>query len=342
MARTAVKGPEILWRQVRDATIDTLSGKSGGQYDIRLTRPAGIEDFFTGLPRLKANEMGGYSVDVPLQAATTPISVPETTIEVAYLGPRSKRKDWRIPSQRPTNAYPLWRKGVGLLDTTRSGEDYVVLVRDGVGRFHARWVRAEDLAKLPAGLTTKIKEKDVGVARLNQLTWAVVAEVLHIAAPVEGATGGSAGEGAQVESVAVEGGEVEGYEVATAATVKQARRREHDLVKKFRDHLEAQGCEVRRNKITLPGGGGSMYTDVYNETRRHLIEAKAAAGRGDVRMAIGQLADYGRFVPDAERRAVLLAEKPSEDLLALIESCDLGAIWQVEGSFEDNAHGELV
>jgi hypothetical protein len=81
---------------------------------------------------------------------------------------------------------------------------------------------------------------------------------------------------------------------------------------------------------------------VYNETREHLIEAKAGATRGDVRMAIGQLADYGRFVPAAKRRAVLLAEKPAADLLALIESCGLGAIWRHEDSFEDNADGEFV
>lgn len=359
MATTASgKGAQILWRQVLDATIDTLSGASRGQYDIRLAGPAGIEDFFEGLPKTKPNAMGGYSVAVPLEATATPISVPATEIEVAYLGPRSRRNDWRIPSQRPSTAYPLWRKGTGLLNTTKTKEDFVVLMKDRLGAFHARWVRAADLAKLPRGLATKMQENAAGVATLNQPTWSVVAEVLHIAASAGAGGGGmspgggggeTAGEPApsgeeepKVESVPVEGGEVEGYEVATVATVKQARRREHELVNKFKEHLEAQGCEVTRNKIMLPSGAGSMYTDVFNVTRKHLIEAKAGASRGDVRMAVGQLADYGRFVPEAKRRAVLLAEKPDDDLLSLIESCDLGAIWKDGETFKDNSDGEFV
>ncbi|MFH9888565.1 hypothetical protein ACH4OQ_28410 [Streptomyces luteogriseus] len=43
-------------------------------------------------------------------------------------------------------------------------------------------------------------------------------------------------------------------------------------------------------------------------------------------MAIGQLADYGRFV-EYSIRAVLVPSKPREDLLALAESQGCAVIW---------------
>ena len=42
-----------------------------------------------------------------------------------------------------------------------------------------------------------------------------------------------------------------------------------------------------------------------------------------MRMAIGQLADYARFV-DAEQRIVLMPEKPRPDLVALAASQEVG------------------
>lgn len=342
MARhPSTAAPKLLWRLVLEATIDTLAGRSRGQYHIGLARPTGIEAFFEGLPRV-STPLGGYTIEVPLAPATKPIPVPASKIEVAYLGPESRRRDWRIPSQRPATAYPLWRRGIGLLDATRPGEDYVVLVRAS-GVFHARWLRGSDLEGLPAALVTRLRDSTHGVESLNERAWSAVAETLHLPESTAEAPENLAQQRRSlVESVPIEGGQAEGYEVSTAATVKRARRRERELVRRFEKHLKSRGCNVTRNRITPTAAPRSMYTDLFNQTRGHLIEAKASAERNDIRMAIGQLADYGRFVPAETRHAVLLGERPEPDLLELLESCGLGAIWWDGDSFQDSAGGEFI
>jgi hypothetical protein len=334
--------PQILWRLVLKATIDTLAGRSRGQYDIRLARPAGIEEFFAGLPRRDTN-LGGYTVDVPIAAATRPIAVPATSLSVAYLGPESRRRDWRIPSQRPTTAYPLWRKGTGLLDSTKSKEDFVVLIRDPDGEFHARWLRRDAVSLLPPSLAARMSVGTAGVEALNAPTWRAVATLFEIKAREDGIRREPAGtSGSHAEAVPVEGGEVEGYDVLSSTTVRRAKRRERELVRAYTKHLQARGDVVSRNKISVPGGAGNMFSDVFNETRGHLIEAKAGTARNDIRMAIGQLADYARFIPEVRRRAVLLGSRPDADLLALLDSQGIAAVWRAGDAFEDDAGGAFI
>jgi hypothetical protein len=198
---------ELLWRKVLEATIDTLEGRSRGQYDIRLARPEGIERFFSGLPRTPETPLGGYDVTVPLAAASTPIPVPETPLSVAYIGPKSQRVDWRIPSQRPDSAYPLWRRGVGLLPGTPSGQDYVVLLRDPEGRFHARWLRGTGLATLPQTLVARLEKGTAGVERLSTLEWEAVRDLFDLeieaitaAVPATPAAADAAGESYRAEA----------------------------------------------------------------------------------------------------------------------------------------------
>jgi hypothetical protein len=171
---------ELLWRRVLQATIDTLEGRSRGQYDIRLTRPTGIENFFAGLPRSPPSDLGGFEVDVPLAAASSPRTVPEMALTVAYIGAGSTRKDWRVPSQRPETAYPLWRPGTGLLPGTPPGQDYVVLIRDPLDRFHARWLRGVDLPALPLGLRNRMEDGDAGVEHLTTAEWTGVRDLLGL------------------------------------------------------------------------------------------------------------------------------------------------------------------
>ena len=200
--------PQLLWRKVLGATIDTLRGESRGQYDIRLAKPEGIHEFFAGLPR-QPTDLGGYNVQVPLEATVAPIPVPPTSIEVAYIGPESRRDDWRIPSQRPETAYPLWRMGTGLLPGTDAGEDLVVLIRDPADRFHARWLRADDLYRLPEDIRERMIKGTAGVEQLGSSEWAEIAEVLEIGdpvaieEPVPKETADSAGEAYRQEDEAV-------------------------------------------------------------------------------------------------------------------------------------------
>ena len=80
-----------------------------------------------------------------------------------------------------------------------------------------------------------------------------------------------------------------------------------------------------------------MLSDLYDQTRQNLIEAKGTGSREAVRMAIGQLADYGRFTPKDTATAVLLPERPRQDLEALLRSQGISSVWQVGSGFDDNA-----
>jgi hypothetical protein len=180
---------ELLWRKVLEATIDTLEGRSRGQYDIRLGRPEGIERFFAGMPRTPETPLGGYDVAVPLAAASAPVAVPETILSVAYIGPESRRADWRIPSQRPDTAYPLWRRGVGLLPGTPPGQDCVVLLRDPENRFHARWLRGTTLATLPQALVVRLEKGTAGVERLSTPEWEAVRDLFDLEIEATSAAG---------------------------------------------------------------------------------------------------------------------------------------------------------
>jgi hypothetical protein len=46
-------------------------------------------------------------------------------------------------------------------------------------------------------------------------------------------------------------------------------------------------------------------------------------------MAVGQLADCARLVDPPPKRAILVAEKPRDDLLRLAESENIAVVWIV-------------
>lgn len=170
---------QLLWRKVLNATIDTLRGRSSGQYDIRLARPEGIEEFFAGLPRTYT-DLGGYNIQVPIAATTAPVPTAATSLTVAFIGPESERRDWRIPSQRPETAYPLWRLGVGLRHDTESGTDFIVMVRDSHGIFHARWLAGDRLELLPRELVSAMRVANSGVVQIDDLEWSAVRAALDL------------------------------------------------------------------------------------------------------------------------------------------------------------------
>jgi hypothetical protein len=171
----------LLWRKVLKATIDTLEGHSRGQYHIGLPRIAGIQGFFGGLPQTGQTAKGGFDVVVPLEAAPAPLSVPPATIVVSYIGSGSERADWRIRSQRPETAYPLWRPGVGLRPGTPSGRDFVVIVRDPAGRFHARWLYGAQLARLPFAFAERMRSRrTAGIEQLDPAAWGALAKLLTL------------------------------------------------------------------------------------------------------------------------------------------------------------------
>jgi hypothetical protein len=112
----------------------------------------------------------------------------------------------------------------------------------------------------------------------------------------------------------------------------EAERRESGLVQSLATHLRGRDHKVCRLQIVPKGEYKPLFTDLYDETADVLVEAKGSVTRENIRMAIGQLADYARFVPTA-RKTVLLPSRPRPDLEELLRSEAIDVIWAAEGGF---------
>jgi hypothetical protein len=145
-----------------------------------------------------------------------------------------------------------------------------------------------------------------------------------------------------VAEVPVEEHHTERALVNPSGKQREAERREQPLVLAYRAYLEARGSVVIRLKIQPAGEAKPLYSDLYDQTRNNLVEAKGTGTRDTIRMAVGQLADYGRFINPAPARAVLLRERPRADLETLLLSQNLHVIWQDGRTFQDNADGSFV
>ncbi len=106
------------------------------------------------------------------------------------------------------------------------------------------------------------------------------------------------------------------------------------LAERFRAYLERHGRKVRRYRI-IPNGSTTLYSDLADVTDNVLYEAKGSPDRMSVRLALGQVLDYGRFVKGS-RLAVLLTEPPAADLVELLEVHDVGCVVETgQGAFID-------
>jgi hypothetical protein len=136
-----------------------------------------------------------------------------------------------------------------------------------------------------------------------------------------------------IQQVAIEEQHTEKSYVEPDRQPYEAERREASLVQALATHLRSQDHKVCRLQIVPEGEFKPLFTDLYDETAEVLVEAKGSVTRENIRMAIGQLADYARFVPTA-RKAILLPSRPRADLEELLRSASIDMIWAVDGSFE--------
>jgi len=144
----------------------------------------------------------------------------------------------------------------------------------------------------------------------------------------------------QVVEVPVESKNVEYTIVHPKAETYAVRRLEQRLVHAYRDYMKKRGSNVVRHRLRPSGEATPLFTDAYDKTRNNLIEAKGAVSREMIRMAIGQIADYGRFFEPKPHLAVLLSTRPRKDLEDLLASQSIYSVWQKEdGGFNDNADG---
>jgi hypothetical protein len=145
-----------------------------------------------------------------------------------------------------------------------------------------------------------------------------------------------------IKLVPVEMQHTEESPVNPSGESRTAYRQEQTLVLAYKRYLEQRGSRVSRYRIHPRGEARPLFSDLYDETRMNLIEAKSTGTRGAIRTAIGQLADYGRFVEEGTESAVLLPDRPRPDLEELLRSQGLFAVWSSGRVFVDNADGRFV
>lgn len=101
-------------------------------------------------------------------------------------------------------------------------------------------------------------------------------------------------------------------------------QREGELRAEFEEYLEA----THKHKVAyyeIPTPTTVIYSDTADLTAQIIYEAKGSAERMAVRLAIGQVLDYGRYIEGA-RLALLLPEPPAPDMLPLLEFLGIGCI----------------
>jgi hypothetical protein len=145
--------------------------------------------------------------------------------------------------------------------------------------------------------------------------------------------------GGRPRRIALEDATVEEYR-RTATEERVARRREARLVDDYRRFLGPPDSRLCRYEIPLREAP-SLFTDAYDTKRHLLIEAKASARRQDIRMAIGQLFDYARYLSPRPRLAVLTPDRPTGELLKLLKDHQILAIWRTSNGFTESQGGRL-
>ncbi|MGW3568568.1 restriction endonuclease [Streptomyces sp. NPDC000941] len=140
-----------------------------------------------------------------------------------------------------------------------------------------------------------------------------------------------------VEDVDIEKQHTERMVISPKSEEREAERREAPLVAKYKGHLEGQGHTVTRKKITPAGEAKPLFTDLHDTTDNVLIEAKGSVTREAIRMAIGQLYDYRRYIKPTPSLAVLLPSRPREDLIELCNLSGASVIWRDGETFSLSA-----
>lgn len=132
--------------------------------------------------------------------------------------------------------------------------------------------------------------------------------------------------------------------VAPSHEPYEAERKEQKLVLALEAHLRRNGHDVSRKRLIPPGEARPLFTDLYDSTTGALYEAKGTVERNAIRMAIGQLADYKRFIDGGgPKHLVLLApSRPRPDLVELLASQGIELVYPEADSFSDSTAGALL
>jgi hypothetical protein len=121
------------------------------------------------------------------------------------------------------------------------------------------------------------------------------------------------------------------------ATDVVAQRREAQLVGKFADHLRSMGRAPARHRIRVIESGSRLETDLFDEDASILYEAKSSVDRSTIRLGLGQILDYRRFMNDVEHYRLLLPERPIAELVGLLALYDVGITWADGDEWRDES-----
>jgi hypothetical protein len=132
--------------------------------------------------------------------------------------------------------------------------------------------------------------------------------------------------GPRVERVPVEEQHTERAFVSPDREPSELERREAGLARRYSLHLQRCGHDVGRLRLVPPGESRPLYPDLWDATKRELIEAKGTVNRDVLRQAVGQLLDYQRFA-SAASLAVLVPTRPRADLIDYLHSMGIRIIY---------------
>ncbi|WP_326729321.1 hypothetical protein [Streptomyces phaeochromogenes] len=125
---------------------------------------------------------------------------------------------------------------------------------------------------------------------------------------------------------------------ASAATT--VRQKKALLIESYVACLESQGHMVGSFQIKLKGKTSTLRTDLFDATDHVLYEAQGASDRDSVRIALGRLLDYRRYVRQRDRQhapgtVVLLPGRPDRDIEALLKDHETSLVYRAKnGDFE--------
>ncbi|WP_371579987.1 hypothetical protein [Streptomyces sp. NBC_01314] len=125
----------------------------------------------------------------------------------------------------------------------------------------------------------------------------------------------------------------------SSAAAHIAVRREAELTRTYMAYLKSVGHKTGAFQIKVKGLTSTLKTDLYDATEHVLYEAKGSSAREEVRMALGQILDYSRYVrtkdhPEPPKRVILLPAAPDLDMFDLCKSHGVEIVYRTEnGSF---------
>lgn len=138
----------------------------------------------------------------------------------------------------------------------------------------------------------------------------------------------------ELKEIPVEQHLTESVLISTVTEPAVGARQEQELVRSLQQVLVGRGHSVCRLQLRPADEPAALFCDLYDKTTNTVYEAKGSVARPAFRMAIGQLADYCRFVEPAPKRAILVPQKPRPDLLRFAGSQGVSVVWPSEDGFE--------